>query len=434
MVIKNLQRTDNIRIDTNDQTYFTKEGYLIDHPIVTRVGIFKYHNPDGTVRKEFRPPEEVFNADSLESYTGKPVIITHDAGVVNKDNVADEEIGTILEPGYRDGDSVRAKIVIHDTDAMKESGLKELSLGYNLDLDETEGEYNGEHYDCIQRNIRINHLALVAEARAGESSRLNIDGKDITAGSTINNRGGRAMRHNYRRDGEPMNPEDFEKGIKGLQEQENEKEAMTAKAADGGLVEEGTEDDEKAMAPEEKIKIVRDRRDCRKDEDDPETLEEAKKQLEDRSKDIDILLDSIDELQALNDLQKEEKKEPEAEEPEEDENNLTTDSIDQRIRKRVELLRTADRLHLDGVDGLSNFEIKKKIIRAVNPSVRLDGKSKGYINYAYQYAVDNMTARKDVEYQRQQMSGKIRKDSADCRATSAMAARERMIAREGGKN
>lgn len=425
---KNLQRSDCIRIDTNDQTYFTKEGYLIDHPIVTRVGIFEYRQPDGTIRKEFRPPEEVFAEDSLNSYTAKPVIITHDAGVVNKSNVADEEIGTILERGYRDGDNVRAKIVIHDTDAMKECGLKELSLGYNLDIDDTEGEYNGEHYDCIQRNIRINHLALVGEARAGDSARLNIDGKDKAESTEHNTQeGGRAMRR-YRKDGEPMSPEDFEKGIKGLEEQEDVTE-VTEPAED--------EDD---LTPEEKIQMVRDRRDCNKDAEDPEDLEAAKKQIEEQGKDIDILLDSIDELQAQKDIETTDEDEPcededDVEETDEDDEELTKDSVDKRVAERIAILRTADKLNLDGVDNLSNLEIKKAVIKKVNPSVRLDGKSKGYISYAYQYAVENLVnTKKDVNYQRRQMrAGAERHDSADSKVTGAMAARERMIAREGGK-
>lgn len=73
---------------------------------------------------------------------------------------------------------MRCEIVIHDTDEMKRCGYKELSLGYNLDLDETPGEWNGQHYDAIQRNIVVNHLALVQEARAGDQARLNIDSRD----------------------------------------------------------------------------------------------------------------------------------------------------------------------------------------------------------------------------------------------------------------
>lgn len=33
-------------------------------------------------------------------------------------------------------------------------------------------------YDAIQTNIRVNHLALVAVARAGDDARLNMDSQD----------------------------------------------------------------------------------------------------------------------------------------------------------------------------------------------------------------------------------------------------------------
>ena len=68
----------------------------------------------------------------------------HNAGEVDKNNVQREHIGTILSPGIQDGDDVRAKIVIHNTDAMKRSGMRELSLGYSLDLDERPGTWNGQ--------------------------------------------------------------------------------------------------------------------------------------------------------------------------------------------------------------------------------------------------------------------------------------------------
>ncbi len=426
MKITNLYRRDVIRLDTNDQTYFTKEGYLIDHPVVTRIGIFEYHNPDGSVRKEFRPPEEVFSDDSLASYVGKPVIITHDAGYVTKDNVTDEEIGTILEPGYRDGDKVRAKIVIHDVDSMKESGLKELSLGYNLDIDNTPGEYNGEHYDAVQRNIRINHLALVGEARAGEKARLNIDGKDRSANST--NEGGRVMRHT-RNDGEPMSPEDYMKGIRGLQEEKEDDNDVALT----DLPKNKDEDD--APTPEEKIQMVRDRRDRRDGDEAPQTLEEATEKLDEQDKDIQTLLDSIDEIQAKNDIGTSNEGEDDGlEEDEDDELPMNKDSVDKRIRERVAILRMADRLNLDGVENLSNLEIKKRVIKAVSPKVRLDGKSKGYINYAYQYAIENnVGGRKGIDWQRTQMAGRLNHDSADQTGlTAAMAARARMQERKNG--
>ena len=169
-----------IRLDSLPlgQAYFTPEGYLKDRPILTSTGIFEYKNPDGSIRRELRLPEEVFKTESLASYKGKPIIITHDAGLVTKDNVHQHQIGTILSDGYRSGNDVRAEIIIHDTDEMKECGLKELSLGYELTIEETPGVWEGQEYDVIQRDILINHLALVREARAGEQARLNLDGRD----------------------------------------------------------------------------------------------------------------------------------------------------------------------------------------------------------------------------------------------------------------
>ena len=136
-----LRRIDSISVD---QTYYTDEGYLVDHPVVTTCGVFEYKRPDGSIERELRLPEDVFDKKSLDSYKGKPIIITHDAGEVDKENVHTEQIGTIMSAGYRDGDNVRGEIIIHDTNALKNCGLKELSLGYNLDTLYSPGVYNGE--------------------------------------------------------------------------------------------------------------------------------------------------------------------------------------------------------------------------------------------------------------------------------------------------
>jgi hypothetical protein len=83
---------------------------------------------------------------------------------------------------YQDGDYIRVPLVIHDGDAIdkiEKGGKRELSLGYKVDLEETSGvhETYGE-YDAIQRNPRINHIALVGRARAGSIARLNLDRAD----------------------------------------------------------------------------------------------------------------------------------------------------------------------------------------------------------------------------------------------------------------
>lgn len=158
----------------------TDEGFLIDSPVVGRVGIQIYRNVDGSIRREYRPAEEVFKADSLASFNGKPITDDHPSEPVTAKNARKLSIGVMQADGKAEGDNVVVPIVIHDGDAIDkimQGGKRELSLGYKVDLDETPGEWNGEKYDAIQKNIRVNHLALVKAGRAG-NARLNLDRSD----------------------------------------------------------------------------------------------------------------------------------------------------------------------------------------------------------------------------------------------------------------
>lgn len=173
--MKTVQRLDYVSLG---QATITAEGFLRDSPIVTKTGIFEYRNLDGNIRREYRPSEEVFKTDSLQSFEGKPIIIGHKPGIVNANNARQVMVGTILSKGRQDGDHVRTDVMIHDKAAI-ESGMRALSVGYDVDEDWTPGEYNGQRYDLIQRNIRVNHLALVRQGRAGEMARLTLDGDQI---------------------------------------------------------------------------------------------------------------------------------------------------------------------------------------------------------------------------------------------------------------
>ena len=153
----------------------TAEGFIRDTPIVGRAGLLRYKNADGTDRIEYRPPEEAFKADSLETLMGKPITIGHKAMVDAGNAKAVAPVGTVLTGGRQDGSNIKADIVIYNLD----TEARELSCGYRLDLDETPGTTpEGEHYDAIQRNIRYNHVAIVPKGRAG-IARLNMDGEQI---------------------------------------------------------------------------------------------------------------------------------------------------------------------------------------------------------------------------------------------------------------
>jgi hypothetical protein len=461
--LRRVKRLDSIRLDKNDSTYFTDEGYLVDHPILTSCGIFEYTNPDGSIRRELRLPEYVFDEKSLKTYRGKPIIITHEAGVVDKDNVEKEQIGTILSDGYQDGDDVRAEIIIHDTDSMKKSGLKELSVGYNLDLVEEPGEWNGEPYDAIQKNIVVNHLALVASARAGKQARLNIDGSDEPE-----LKGGKAMAkvtQTHHADDGALSPEELKKAIEaykarkaertaGVNEETTDGEDTATEETEPAAVEEQAADGEEESTPDEEntgstpadiTEMVKDRRDRRDSDDDPEDTESAMGVIAQQDEDIDMLLACLEKLLAEKTAEEnqdgEEGCEANADEDDTEENtdssddeskSLNADSADEIFRQRLSICRMGDKLHMDGLENMSIKQGKKAIIAKVLPNMRMDGKSDTYIDAMYDLAVGEANKHKDVSYQKKQMGANAPKQRLDSNESQAALARKRMIEREGG--
>jgi hypothetical protein len=156
----------------------SKEGWIRDRPVITRSGIFEYRTADGKIRKEYRPDSEVFSDTSLATANGIPVTDSH-RGLVDSKNV-DGIIGTVTSNGIKDEANVLADVIIHNPSRLGDK--RELSLGYECDIDETPGEYNGQRYDCVQKNIIYNHLAAVKKGRAG-NARLRLDSNDAIIGT-----------------------------------------------------------------------------------------------------------------------------------------------------------------------------------------------------------------------------------------------------------
>lgn len=422
-----VQRFDSLPLDA---TYFTDEGYLVDHPIVTSVGIFVYHNPDGSERRELRLPEEVFAEKSLASYKGKPIIVTHDAGYVDTDNVKDESIGTILSEGYRDGDDVRAEIIIHDTDSLKKYKMRELSCGYNLRLDETPGVWEGQPYDAIQRDIEINHLALVDKARAGEQARLNIDGQghDCMKGEKLN------MENTTKRtDGAPT-PEELAAAVEAFKKRRAER---SGSAADGGITAEppaqtaGTAEGEQPDA----VQQVKDRHDRRDSEGDPADMPGAMDVIAQQDEDIDTLLGVIDVLKAAGTTTDGAEGDCGGTQTDGDgdEGNAAQDKKDRAdsandFCELLRVVRVGDRLNMDGLETMSVKDAKKAVLGKLKPTLHLDGKSAAYVNAAFDMAVSEMNERKDTNYQRYQMMHGDGKPPVK-QTSSASEARQRMIDR-----
>ena len=165
-------RLDGPRLDEN--------GFLKTTAIATRVGVFVYRRPDGSEFRELRMPEEVFNVDSMSTLEMIPVTNNHPTeSLVTPKNAKLLQVGMTGKVTH-DATYLKTDVVVTDEKAIQEvqNGKEQLSCGYTCELEHTSGVFNGERYDAVQRNIRYNHLAIVARGRAGPQVRLHLDAED----------------------------------------------------------------------------------------------------------------------------------------------------------------------------------------------------------------------------------------------------------------
>jgi hypothetical protein len=169
---------------------YTDEGFLKVPGRVAKTGTQQYlrkelgldGNPNEIVTV-YRPPEEVFNADSLATYNAADITILHPKKLVDSTTFKDTTAGVVSSQGRQDGDFVVCDLIVKDAQAIKqiESGLVELSAGYTAEYVHAPGvTADGVEYEYLQRDIRINHVALVPTARAGRQARIfDQDRKEI---------------------------------------------------------------------------------------------------------------------------------------------------------------------------------------------------------------------------------------------------------------
>ncbi|MGV4796137.1 DUF2213 domain-containing protein [Rhizobium sp. F40D2] len=158
----------------------TADGYLIAEARAVRAGIQLYlgdevGKPEMKVVRVYRPAEEVFADASLQSFTHAPVTVNHPKEAVSATNWKDLAVGEVSTLAKKDGEWVWLPLILKDAAAIKdvEGGKRELSAGYECLLDWTAGTTeDGQAFDAVQRDIKINHLAVVDRARAGSKARI----------------------------------------------------------------------------------------------------------------------------------------------------------------------------------------------------------------------------------------------------------------------
>jgi uncharacterized protein len=160
----------------------TDEGYLKVWCRAARTGIQTYTRADGSKTREYRPPEEVSNPESLATFGMKPVTWKHPPERVDAANSQTYRKGfSGSNVRYTDG-FVEVALMVEDPETVSRiqaNEAQEVSAGYTVDYDPTPGVTpDGHPYDGVQKNIRVNHIAIVPKGRAGPEVRLLLDHLD----------------------------------------------------------------------------------------------------------------------------------------------------------------------------------------------------------------------------------------------------------------
>lgn len=153
----------------------TPEGFLLCEEVpVARTGEMLYGpgevpvepGPDGLIRIS-RTPDEVFRDATQASCMGKDVTLDHPDDFVQPSNFAMLTQGVMLNPrrgtGLADDLLVADLLIKHPASikAVQEDEIEEVSLGYEADYEQVSPGRG------VQRNIVVNHVALVERGRCG---------------------------------------------------------------------------------------------------------------------------------------------------------------------------------------------------------------------------------------------------------------------------
>lgn len=327
-----------------DDTVFTEtaEGYLAGRAIVTCIGVFPYLQEDGSVFNELRLPEEVFSPASLDSLRCQPITDDHPADLVTSENAKALQVGMTGEDvsrldlgidfsyGYKtDGSQVSIPLKITDKTVIDKikAGKRALSCGYTRRLELTSGTWGGVGYDGIQRDIRYNHVAIVDRGRAGDAAVIRMDGADVPTFLA--------------KDDAPMLIDD--------------KETIMEKITLDGC--------SQVFEVDERIKARLDSLESQNKglSKDKGVLEAERSRLDEANKALET---KVAELQKKVDTM------------------IDPSSIGALVKERQEIADAADVYHVSLEEGMSALDMKKAIIKVVNPSMAdsIDKKDSSFID------------------------------------------------------
>ena len=197
-----LTRYDTAPINRITQDAQTGFVHITNVPIAC-VGVFPYMKADNSVEMEAKLPTELLSEETVSSANSKPITDNHPDELVTQVNARNYMKGFTATNAHVENDKLKVDMTITDKSLIDEinKGKQELSIGFETEVVPKKGEYKGVAYDSVQRNIRINHVAVVEQGRAGHSVRLLGDSAEMVEQDAHETKGKRMDTTKVRLDG-----------------------------------------------------------------------------------------------------------------------------------------------------------------------------------------------------------------------------------------
>lgn len=341
---------------------YTDEGYLVVPGTISRPGTQLYKaielvptidqlppqfKPTDPVTV-YRPPEEVFKVESVDSFKNIAVTNNHPPEFLNSKNYKKYSVGIVLSDVKADDAFVKGTIKVTDYDTINEikDGKVDISAGYHSNVYFEEGVTpEGEPYQAVQRDISGNHVAVVMRGRAGSEVKL-ADGLE----SPSEQREKLAASGEKPQHGSEASETRAERGTKGGKEPDPDEDfGLDGVPGDNALNVFGDEKEvtESAEVEDEKNKNIK----------------ELTMKLEDAMTKINELTEANEKLSSQV---------------------LDQAGLDSLVEDRMQLIDACSKL-VDGLDytGKSNLDLKKEVLTSKMPGVSLEDKSSDYVNAAF---------------------------------------------------
>lgn len=343
------------------------DGSLAGRAPCTNIGVFTYRKADGSVLRELRLPEEVFNPESMASLKHVPITIGHGNFVPNEDEIV----------GYT-GDSpvcgeniyLSIDMKIYDSVAIEaiKNGTSYLSCAYSCSLEMSSGVWLGMPYDAIQRNIRYSHVALVDNPRAGETAQIRMDAADaVMADMAV----------------DMVLQEDENMGVKDNVELKQQEQPDTAKEQVPVI-----EDNKNADKVEESTNV--------EVKENVVNVDAITAELNSVKKELADILTLKTKIEAERDTYKERIDAIEKELQEAKKSKIDVAVLNEMVNKRVKLFEIAKNLEVEVNDSMDNLEIEKRVIQKVFPKANFDGKDETYIHARFDSALEVIELKNDA--------------------------------------